>query len=129
MPKQWLDALRDALAVMLFVWLGNQALAALGGKPPGDLLGRVLYLVGFCASACVCGGAPRPRFEHLGRVFLVVWIVAVVNLLIVFAQKGTFRADVALLTPAMLVLWVLIGGALSFAIVRAPVASESAGGG
>ena len=111
---------RDVLLVLVILFVAfRAAVRALGGL---DLAAAVAtcflaLTAGFCLAGCL---SPRARFSHLGAVAVGVWLLA--NLLNTitrgFPVESAWMLALGSLPPVAGSM--LLGGALSLAVVRTP---------
>ncbi len=116
MQIRWLDVLRDALAIVIASALVRAvALGAEVSDPTTSAFVLGVFVVGFCIAGCL---RPRRRFAHLGLVALAAWLI----LALYGASTGGVESSGAyvmlLFNPTLL--GMLLGGAVSLAIVRRP---------
>ena len=115
---------RDVLLVLVILFVAVQVAArALGGLDLGTAL-AVCFLgltAGFCLAGCL---SPRERFSHLGAVAVGVWLLA--NLLNSitrgFPMESAWMLALGSLLPVAGAM--LLGGAISLAVVRTPALEE-----
>jgi hypothetical protein len=123
MGIRWLPVARDALATVIARSLLRAALDAAGVGDQGlallDL--GVLALAG-CVVGCL---APVGRFATIAATAVVVWLVTVAIAWISGVALGVGAAVATLVSPTLLAM--LLGGAASLAIVRAPGAGAPPG--
>ena len=120
MKIDWRSVLRDALAVLLLGFLGGFVGDAIGGDVSRGIRTAsaiVMMTAGFCLSGCL---AKRARFKHLTLVAVGVWLIGTI--------VGAISADGSLVWSlgdlVLVVVAMLLGGLVSFAIVRPPPAAE-----
>jgi hypothetical protein len=120
MKIDWRSVLRDALGVLLLGFLGEWVVGAVGDDPSGGILAVsavVLMAAGFCVSGCL---VKQARFKHLTLVAVGAWLIGTsVNAI---SQGGSFVPSLRVLV--LVVVAMLLGGLVSFAIVRPPPAAE-----
>jgi len=119
MKIDWRTVLRNALAVLLLVFLGGWVGGAIGGDADGAIrtvLAVVMMTAGFCVSGCL---AKQARFKHLSLVAAAVWLIGTIANVI--SSGGSFivsLGDLVLVAVAM-----LLGGLISLAIVKPSAAA------
>ena len=115
---------RDVLLVLVILFVAVQVAArAVGGLDLGAAVG-VCFLAltaGFCLAGCL---SPKARFSHLGAVAVGVWLLA--NLLNTitrgFPLESSWMLALGSLPPVAGAM--LLGGAISLAVVRTPALEE-----
>jgi len=123
MGIRWLPVLRNALAIVIVRSLLKAALEAAGTGEGGLALVDfgVLALAG-CAVGCL---APAGRFATIAATAVGAWIVTLAIAGVSGVALGAGPALLWLVSPTLLAM--LLGGALSLAIVRAPGAGPPPG--
>jgi hypothetical protein len=121
MKIDWVVVLRDVLIVLVVSGLGlfmvNAALSGGGSEGALTIVRIVLMGVGFCISGCL---VKQTRFRHLGIVAIGVWFGTALNLI---GTDRTLAHWILGLIPILLAM--LLGGAVSLAIVRKPPAAPT----
>src|SRR5262245_24041469 len=116
MQIRWIDALRDALAIVIASSMVRWIVLGVGASEEAaaaSVLG--VCAVGFCVSGCL---NPTRRFAHLGIVALATWLVLAITGMIGGGPDSSTASLTMLFNPILL--GMLVGGAASLAIVRRP---------
>ena len=116
MKVDWRTVVRDALIVILILWVGTRALGSIlpdAADSASGAVGVVLMGIGFCISGCLFR-AREGRIKHVGRVVLLVWAISFANLFTA-PDRNVFNWLSGL---GPIALGAAIGGGASFLIVK-----------
>jgi hypothetical protein len=116
MKVDWRIVARDALIVLLILWVGNYALAAVMGDTTGTAAGLakvVVMAVGFCISGCLFK-AREGRVKHIALVALVAWGISFINL---FTSPGRNILE-WVFSAWPIAVGAAVGGGLSMVLVK-----------
>lgn len=120
MKIEWQAAARDALIILVLVFVGVQGTARFVEKLDVTIAVTACFVAmaaGFCLAGCL---SPRTRFKHLPVVAVIVWLLGTVlnsvSRSFPVESWGKLAAGAVLPVAAAM----LVGGALSLAIVRTP---------
>jgi hypothetical protein len=128
MKVDWLTVTRDVLLILVVLFLIVAGLAyAVGGLDLNAAFGAgfLAMTIGFLASGCL---SPKARFSHLPFVAVGVWLLGTILNTITrgFPIEAVWQMGLRSVLPVLGSM--LLGGALSLAIVKTPESGVSAGG-
>jgi hypothetical protein len=128
MKVDWLTVGRDVLMILVLLFLMVAGLARLtGGLDLNAAFGAgfIAMTIGFLASGCL---SPKARFSHLPFVAIGVWLLG--SVLNAFTRGFPIEAvwQMGLQSVLPVLCSMLLGGALSLAIVKTPESAVLAGG-
>lgn len=126
MKVDWRIAARDVLLILVIVFVAVQGTAKVVEQIDAQAILTACFaamVAGFCAAGCL---TPRRRFTHLAVVSVGVWLLG--------TAMNSFTRDIPVESWAKLAAGallpvagaMLLGGAISLAIVRTPEAGQSA---
>jgi hypothetical protein len=126
MKVDWRTAARDVLLILVIVFVAVQGTVGLVEQVDLQIALTACFaamVVGFCVAGCL---TPRARFTHLSVVAVGVWLLG--TLVNSFTRDVPVQSWAKLAAGALLPVAgaMLLGGAISMAIVRTPEAEQPA---
>jgi hypothetical protein len=124
MKIDWRTAARDVLLILVIVFVAVQATALLVEQIDLQVILTASFaamVAGFCVAGCL---TPRARFGHLSVVAVGVWLLgtSVNSFTRDLAVQSWLKLAAGALLPVAAAM--LLGGAISMAVVRTPEADQ-----